>query len=502
MNSLPDIFSSVAEVVSSPSVLLTIVAGVLWGMVAGALPGINSVIAMAIALPFTFELDTSSAVMCLIAVNVGVAYGNSIPAILIGIPGTPAAILTAMDGHKLHKCGKGGLALGVTYIASVFGQFIGTFLFLAMVVPLSTLTYVFLSPELFALYFLGIITVVSLTSRNILKGLISMAFGLVVATIGRDPLSAVVRFDFDIWALREGLDPIPVVLGLLALSEIFCSMRQAYSSGMLAAHVSPKFPHLKEIRPVLPSILGGTIIGSVIGAIPGVGGTVAAIIAYQQSRMWSKHRENYGHGSLSGIAANESAQNASQAGEMVPTLGLGIPSGGTMVLLLSSLMIHGLVPGPLLINERPDLLYAAVTGLLVATLMLAIVGWFVARLFFRIVMLDYSAILCGSLLLTMVGAYTVNHSQFDVIVLVVFGMIGYVMHRYGYSVAGATIGMILGGGLEVHLRAGLLLVGDVWSFVTRPWTAVILTVAALLLFQGILRTLKQRGSSLNRAGIA
>lgn len=476
---------------ADPGILIVIFAGVLWGCAAGALPGVTSVIAIGVMVPFTFGMPPIYAVAFLVAINVGVSYGNSIPAILVGLPGTPSAVLTALDGYALHKQGKSGLALGVTYFASVFGQFISIFLFLLMVVPLAQLTYVFLSPELFALYFLGTTAIISLTSRNILKGLIAAAFGLTVAMAGRDPLSAVTRFDLGFIELRAGIETVPVVIGLLAVSELFRSLRQSFRWDALSTNFSAKFPSWPELRRVTPSIMIGTGIGSFIGAIPGLGGAAAAVISYQQARLFSKRPEEFGRGSTEGIAANEAAQNAAQAGEMVPTFGLGIPGSGAMVVLLGALLMHGFIPGPLLIREAPELLYASVTGLLVATIMLGLIGWGIARLLIRLVTFDRSLVLVGALLLTMVGTYTINRSVFDVYLLIFFGVVGYFMLRYGYSTAGAAIAVVLGSGLETNLRAGLLLMqGDVWEFLSRPWTAGILGFSVFLLIFGTVNTMR------------
>jgi putative tricarboxylic transport membrane protein len=473
------------------TLLLVIFAGVLWGCAAGALPGVTSVIAIGVMVPFTFGMPPIYAVAFLVAINVGVSYGNSIPAILVGLPGTPSAVLTALDGYALHKQGKSGLALGITHFASVSGQFLSIFLFLLMVVPLAQLTYVFLSPELFALYFLGTTAIISLTSRNILKGLVAAAFGLTIATVGRDPLSAVTRFDLGLVELRAGIEIVPVVIGLLAVSELFRSMRHSFRWDALSTSFSARYPGLGDLRRATPPVLLGTTVGSVIGAIPGLGGSAAAVMAYQQARLLSRHPEEFGRGSTEGIAANEAAQNAAQAGEMVPTFGLGIPGSGAMVVLLGALLMHGFIPGPLLIIEAPELLYASVTGLLVATIMLVVIGWSIARLLLRLVTFDRSLVLVGALVLTMVGTYSIDRSVFDVFLLLLFGVIGYFMLRYGYSTAGAAIAVVLGEGLETNLRAGLLLMeGDALAFLSRPWTAGILGFAILLLIYGSVNTLR------------
>lgn len=477
---------------TDPFFLMLVLAGVLWGCAVGSLPGLTSVIAIGVVVPFTFGMAPIYAIGFLVSINVGVSFGNSIPAILIGLPGTPSAVLTAIDGYALHRQGKTGLALGVTYYASVFGQFISTLLFVALVVPLAYVTYVFLAPELFALYFIGATALVCLTSENIIKGLASSAFGLTLAMVGRDPISAVVRFDIGgLSELRGGLATVPVVIGLLAVSEMFRSMRQRYDWEEGSSQFRAKFPPLSVFRRVTPMVFVGTAIGAIVGAIPGLGGSAASIISYQQSKLWSKHPEEYGRGSIEGIAANESAQAADQAGEMVPTFGLGIPGSDTMVVLLGALLMHGFVPGPLLIRESPQFFYAAIAGLLTATVMLAIVGWSIARVILKLVTFDRSLVLIGALGMTMMGAYAMERSIFQVSLLIGFGVVGYFMIRYGYSTAGAAIGFVLGSGLETNLRSGLLLYGgDVLTFVARPWTAAILILALLLLVYGVRSTLK------------
>ncbi len=480
-----------AQLAVNPTLMLFVFAGVMWGCVAGALPGINSVVAIGVMVPFTFTMDPVTAVAFLVAINVGSAFGNSIPAILVGVPGSASAVMTAIDGYALHRRGESGLALGVTYFASVTGQFLATLLFLMLVIPLAGLTYIFIAPELFALYLLGATALVMLSGANIVKGLAAAALGLTIAMIGRDSLSAVTRFTFGFSELRGGIQIIPVVLGFLAVSEIFRSMRQNYKWEALAADFSPKFPPLSALRRVTPAIFMGTAIGSFIGAVPGLAGSAAAIMSYQQSKLWSKHPEEYGKGSIEGIAANESAQNADQAGELIPTFGLGIPGSGSMVVLLGALLMHGFVPGPLLIKESPQLLYASVTGLLGATLILALTGWWIARSLLKVVTFDRSFVLVGALFLSMIGVYSLNRSVFDVYTMLLCGFVGYFMLRYGYPPAGASIAAILGTGLETNLRAGLMLKqGDVIAFVIRPWTALVLSFAIGLLIYAIYSTVK------------
>jgi putative tricarboxylic transport membrane protein len=357
---------------------------------------------------------------------------------------------------------------------------------------------------MFALYFLGVTAIVSLTSDNILKGLASVALGLVISTVGRDPLSAVNRFSFGFVELRAGINVIPVVIGLLAVSELYRSMRQTYGWGALADKFVAVFPTKADFKRTTPSVLVGTAIGSIIGSIPGVSGTAAAVISYQQAKMWSKKPHEFGHGSIEGIAANESAQNASQAGELVPTFGLGIPAGGPMVILLGALLMHGFIPGPLLIKEAPELLYASAGGLLAGTFVLALIGWPIARAILKLVTFDRTLVMVGALFLTLVGVFTLQRSMFDVFLVASFGVLGYLMMRYGYSTAGAAMGVVLGFGFETNLRGGLLLVnGDVVAFFSRPWTAAITAVALALLAYGTFGTIKlaRQAAAVRRAAL-
>jgi putative tricarboxylic transport membrane protein len=449
-------------------------------------------------------MSATYAIGFLVAINVACSYGNSIPAILIGVPGTPSAVLTAIDGYELHKQGKSGLALGVQYYGAIAGQFVSNFFYLAMVVPLAQLAYVFLTPEMFALYFLGMVSVIAITGDNIVKGLASAAAGLAVCLVGHDPISAVQRFDFYV-EMRQGLETVPVIMGTVAVGEIFRQFRQSFTWGEIATKFEAKFPPLRELWKVTPQVITGTCIGTIVGAIPGLGGVQAAFISYNQSKLWSKHPEEYGHGSIEGVACNEAAQNASQAGEMVPTFGLGIPGSGTMVYLFAALLMNGFMPGPLLIKKAPELLYASWgPGLLAPTIMLAITGWPMCRLLLKVVTLDRQLILSGALALCMVGVFSLNSSVFDVFVMLFFGGVGYFLWRYGYSPAAFAIMMVLGPGIERNLRAGLMLTESWGAFLTRPWTAVILGISIVLLMYGTYGTIKlaRRQAAIRRQAVA
>jgi putative tricarboxylic transport membrane protein len=472
-----------------PFLWLAVAAGTVFGVIAGAMPGIGTTLAFGLVLPFTFVMSPVIGVAFLLSISVGVGYGNSIPAILMGIPGNPAAILTVIDGHTLHKRGESGLALGVSFVAALGGQLVSILMFILLVVPLMGLAYHFSFPEIFGLYCLGFVALISLAGDNMVKGLMAAAFGISVGLVGLDPINMVARLDMGFREVRSGFEEVAVVIGLLALSELFRSSRQIFQwKDRTDDTAGGRFPAFSRIRPAIPAMVGGTVVGTFVGAIPGAGATPAAMISYQVAQMMSKHPEEFGKGSIEGIGANEAAQNASNSGELIPTLGLGIPVTGSMVLLLAALSVQGFVPGPLMVSNAPELLYAAIAGLLASTLLLLATGWSMARLMLRAVQLDRQIVIVLAIAMTVIGIYSINTRVFDVAVALGFGVIGYFMLRYGYPTAAAALGVFLGKEFERSLRIGLNMNNNSFvDFITRPITLTIILVALGLLVWGIVK---------------
>lgn len=494
MDQFVDSIVNGAAMAIDPWFLLIMAIATLWGIVAGSLPGLSASLAVGVAISFTFFLTPAQAVGSLLAILVGVNYGNSLPAVVLGVPGTPSAVLTAREGYQMHQRGEGATALGVTYVASLVGQSVSIVFFIALVIPLAQLAYLFLAPEFFAMTILALSAVIGLAGRSILKALLAGSLGLAVAFIGRDPINFAPRFTAGFPQLRDGFEVIPVVIGLLAVSELIRSTRQVFSWTSVYNDTNLiRFPPLSVIRRCLPSMGIGTIVGTIMGVLPGAGADAAAYLSYQQAKTYSKHPEEFGHGSVEGIAANEAAQNACQAGDLIPTLAVGIPGSATMVLILAAVAMHGLIPGPLLLTSTPSLLYGSVGGLLVSTVILAAIGWPIARATFWITTLDRSIVTVCALALVVVGVFTLRQSLFDVGVALAFGGIGYFMIRYDYSVAAAALALILGQRMEATLRQGILLSdGSFWSMVTRPITATILAIAVAALAFGVYSEVRNR----------
>jgi putative tricarboxylic transport membrane protein len=484
-------------VLADPYVWLLLLIGTMLGVIVGALPGIGATVAYGLVLPFTYFMGPVPAVAFLLSIAVGNQFGNSIPAILIGLPGSPATILTVADGFALHKKGETGLALGIAYLAALGGQAVSILFFVALVVPLAGLTYVFLAPELFSLYVLGMVSIVSLTGKSIPKGFVAATFGLLIGVVGLDPVTLSPRFDFGTRVLRNGLDVEPVVIGLLAVSELFRQARQTFQWSEVSGNLVARFPSWAQIKRCIPPMFIGTVTGTFIGAVPGAGTTPAALISYQQARVVSRKPEEFGKGSIEGIAANESAQNAANSGELIPTLGLGLPVSGTAVLLLSALTMQGMVPGPSLVSRSPQLLAAAVAGLLGGTLILVLTGWWLSRSMMRVATVNRSAVIILCLAIVMLGIFALERQIFDVWVCLICGVIGYFMTRYGYSVAAAALAAILASEFERTLRQGLnLFDNDIILFLSRPIAASIIFASLVILLLGVLRLRRERRSAL------
>ena len=484
------------HMLANPMICVYISIGTIIGVIVGALPGIGTTQAYGLCLPFTFMMTPVNAISLLMGITVGNQFGNSIPAILIGLPGSPSAILTVIEGYTMQKRGEGGLALGVTFVASLGGQFVSILFFVLLVVPLMQAAYIFMQPEQFAIYLFGLVAISSITGKNVIKGLASAAFGVGIGLVGLDPVNLIPRFDFGFRAVRSGFETTAVMIGLLAVSELFRSARQSFqwrpATGVEAA-LTTRFPAWRKWKRTLPFMLFGTIVGTLLGAVPGAGGTAPTMVSYQWAQFFSKKPEEFGHGSIDGIAANEAAQNASNCGELIPTLALGIPSSGSMVFLLGALTVHGFIPGPMLIRQAPHLFYATIAGLLGSTVLLAITGWYMCSLMLKAVTINRQSVIIFALATVVIGVYSTNLKVFDVFVALAAGGVGYFMMGYGYSCAAAALGVILGSGLERNLRHGLNITdGSFVKLLARPITGITVALCLVVLGYGVYRQIQLR----------
>jgi len=452
-------FATAWSVLTTTPAAFAAVAGVAWGIVGGALPGISPSIAMALLLPFTYDMEPISAIVLLAATYVGAEYGGSIPAILIRTPGTNAAAATSIDGYEMHKQGRGGEALGISLVSGVTGGMIGLIFLVSFTEPLAKLALSFTFPAYFALGVLGLSVIASLSSGSVIKGLMAGVIGLMVATIGTDPLSGVGRFTFDNAELLGGIPFILVMVGVFAVSELMSQAGKPEWRKADDAQTRIKLPSFRNWRKLWKSQGIGSGIGIFEGVMPGAGGSIAAFMSYNEARRWSKEPELFGKGAPEGIAAPETANNAVACTALVPVLSFGIPGSNSTAILLGGLLIHGLHPGPLLFQQEPEFVYGLFGGLAVANVALFAIGMLMLTPAIWLVNRPKPYLMACILALVFSGIYSINHSMFDLYVVLASGLIGYLMRLFGFPFLPLVLGLVLGYLIEANYRRALELTG-------------------------------------------
>lgn len=476
-----------------PYSLFVIIAGTVGGVIIGALPGLSSTMAVALLLPFTVSMDVVPAIAMLSALYCSGTYGGSITAILINSPGTPAACATAFDGYPLAEQGQAGRALGMAVWGSFIGGTFSVFALLLAAPALARLAYDFGAPEYFALALFGMSMLASISGESAVKNLIGGAFGLLIATVGIDFTTGVERFTFGFPELMDGIDFIPVMIGIFGLSEL---LTQANVLDRVYRHLAAeavKLPSREDFKKVWKCMLRSCGIGTFIGILPAEGGTVAAMIAYNEAKRWSKEPEKFGHGALEGVAGPETANNAATGGAMVPTLALGIPGSATTAVIMGALMVHGIRPGPHLFIEQPDFLYAIFAAMFVANVLFLGIGTAGAKLFARITLIPNAFLWPAVFVLAVVGSYSLEQNVVDIYVMLAFGLIGYIGRRYGFSPAPIIMGLVLGEMVENTLKQSLIIFDHNWlRFLERPIVDVFFVLTLLGFFSPLIFKLFQR----------
>lgn len=433
--------------------------GVVWGILGGALPGISPSITMALLLPFTYSLEPMTAIVLLAATYVGAEYGGSIPAILIRTPGTNAAAATAIDGYEMHRMGRGGEALGISLICGVIGGLIGLIFLVALTEPLAKVALLFTPPAYFALGILGISVIASLSEGSLIKGLMAGVIGLMIATVGTDPISGVSRFTYGSPELLSGIPFILVMVGVFAVSELLVQASEPDWAKTGNMQTRMKLPSLKMHKRLLKPNLIGSGIGIFEGCMPGAGGTIASFMSYNEARRWSKHPEEFGKGSPEAVAAPEASNNTVACTALVPTLSFGIPGSNSTAVLLGGLLIHGLQPGPLLFEKHPDVIYGLFGGLFIANISMLIIGMLILTPTIWLVNRPKPYLMAAIYALIFSGVYTIDHSLFDLVVVLIAGAAGYLMRQFGFPFLPLVLGLVLGYLIEANYRRSLLLTG-------------------------------------------
>jgi len=486
MEGLQLLLSGFAAALSLQNLLFAF-AGCVLGTLIGVLPGLGPAAGTAILIPLTFHLDATGAIIMLAAIYYGAMYGGTITSVLINVPGEAASVVTCLDGYQMAQQGRAGTALGIAAIGSFVGGIFAAVALAIVALPLARFALAFGPPEFFSLMFLGLCLVTGLAGQSLVAALLMTILGLLLSLVGMDPVRGAPRFAFGVPELYDGLGFVPVVMGLFGVAEILLIIETPFRR-MGDTRIKGLWPSREEWKRSGGAIGRGTIIGFLLGLIPGVGAVIPTFMAYILEKRLSKHPERFGQGAIEGVASPETANNAYANGAMVPLLVLGVPSSPTIAILMGAFIINGLTPGPFLFQERPDLVWAVIASFFLGNILLLVLNLPFVGLWARILHLPYPYVCAGTLLFCVIGAYSLQQNVFDIGVMIVCGIIGYGMRKIDMPIAPLVLGLILGPFLEKSLRTSLeMSAGDFSIFFTRPLCLVLLVLAAVVLAASALR---------------
>ncbi len=455
--------------VVTPFNFLLLFIGVSGGIVVGALPGLTGSVGIILLLPFLFYVSSANALIMLSGMFCGAIYGGAISAILLATPGTPSAAATMLDGYPLAQKGEAGKAIGVATIASTAGGII-SMIFLILVAPqLARFALRFGAPEYFALMVFGLTIIASVSSASLVKGLLAGFFGLLVATVGLDPLMGYSRFTFGVPRLLTGFPMLPVLIGVFAISQLLVQLEKVGKQVVLPEQRLTKvLPSRSELKSLARVIIPTSLLGTFIGLIPGTGGAIASFWAYSEAKRFSKEPETFGTGNILGIAAPEAANNGTTGGALVPLLTLGIPGDVVTAVMLGALLVVGIRPGPMLFREHPEVINSLFVALLFAQVLILVLGLLSVRVLPKVLKTPSSILFPIILSLCFIGAFSLNNSPYDMLIALVFGFIGYFLNKHGFPPAPLILGVILGPLAEGHLGRALVTSRGDWSILFRP----------------------------------
>jgi putative tricarboxylic transport membrane protein len=461
--------------------LLYCFVGVFIGTLIGVLPGIGPTGTISLLLPVTFGISPVSAIIMLAGIYYGSQYGGSTTSILVNIPGEAASVVTCLDGYQMARQGRAGPALGIAAFGSFIAGTVGIILLMFLAQPLSKVAINFGPPEYFSLMILALTILTYLVQGSMTKAVIMAVFGISLSQIGIDIVTGYSRFTFGIIYLEDGISLVPLVMGLFGISEVLINLEESMDIEVFKAKIKGLLPSLRDWANSIRAIIRGTILGFLLGILPGGGAVISSFVSYAVEKKFSKHPEKFGTGVIEGVAGPESANNAATSGAFIPLFTLGIPSNAVMALLLAALMLHGLMPGPLLIKQHPDIFWGTIMSMYIGNIMLLILNLPLIGLWVKLLKVPYRILFPLILFFCVIGSYSINNSTFDVLMMVIFGFIGYVLRKFRYEPAPLIMAFILGPMLENSLRQSLLIsMGDFSIFLTRPISASCLIIALIL----------------------
>jgi len=487
-----DLLAALGALLTTP-VIPAAFAGVAWGILGGALPGISPSITMALLLPFTYSMAPTTAVVMLASTYIGAEYGGSIPAILIRTPGTNAAAATVADGYMMKLQGKAGEALGISLYSGFVGGLFGMLVLVGLTERLSSVALAFTPPAYFALGVLGLSVIATLGGDSLITGLIAGLLGLMISTIGTDPVTGLNRFTFDSPELLSGIPPLLVMVGLYAVGDLFVKTGEPDWAKATREDARIKFPSPALWKRIARPQIIGSLLGAFEGMMPGGGGAVSSFLAYNEARRWSRHKEEFGHGSPEGIAAPEAANNTVACTALVPMLSLGIPSSNSSAVLLGGFLMHGLIPGPLLFVSHADVVHGLYLGMFVGNVAMLIIGYLIMGPCIWLVSRPKPYLMAFIYALVVSGVYAFQASLFNVGIALAFGVVGYALRYFKVPFLPMVLGVVLGFMVESNYRRALVLSnGDLTTFIRSPISAGLLAAAIIVLAGSLMRQARSR----------
>ena len=484
------------SVVFSLNNLLFCFIGVLIGTLIGVLPGIGPVATISLLLPVTFGMNPITSIIMLAGVYYGAQYGGSTTSILVNIPGEASSIITCLDGYQMARQGRAGPALGI----SAFGSFIGgtaSIVGLMLLAPLlARAALKFGPPEYFALMLFGLTMVTYLCMGSVTKGLIMAVGGLAISTIGQDPIVGVTRFTLGSITLMDGIGLVPVAMGVFGVGEVLTNIEENIKQEVFAAKLSGLLPTLKDWIDSKWPIVRGTLIGFFLGILPGGGVVIPTFISYSVEKRLSKHPEKFGTGTIEGVAAPETANNAATGGSLVTLLSLGIPANVSMAVLLGAFIIHGIQPGPLLLTKHPELFWGTIASMYIGNVMLLVLNLPLIGIWVKLLKVPYNILFPLILLFCFLGVYSLNNNIYEILIMIIFGVFGYLIRKFGFEGAPFLLAMVLGPMMEIAFRQSLIY-GDPLIFFKRPISATLLFIALLLLITPLFSKITRKRKELS-----
>ena len=479
-----DIFTGVIsgfQVCLQPINLVFCFSGVLIGTLIGVLPGIGPTGTISILLPITFGLSPVSAIIMLAGIYYGAMYGGSTTSILVNIPGEPGSVVTCLDGYQMARQGRAGPALGISALGSFIGGTLSVIFTMFLIFPLAQAALRFGPPEYFSLIWLGMTILIYLAKGSVVKAAVVVLFGFMLSSVGIDSISGVPRFAFGIPILLDGFGFVPMTMGLFGISEVLTNLEESKERTIFKSKIENLLPNLQDWKKSIGPILRGTFLGYLLGILPGGGAVLASFVSYGVEKRLSKNPETFGKGAIEGVAGPETANNAGAGGAFIPLFALGIPPNSVIAILMGAFIIYGVTPGPTFISQHSHMFWGVIASMYVGNCMLVLLNLPLIGLWVKLLRVPYKVLMPLILLFCLIGSYSLNNNVGDVIVMIIFGVLGYIMRKFGYEEAPLIMAYILGPMMETSFRQSLIMSnGRLSIFLERPISAVTLIIAALL----------------------